>query len=496
MDDKINQSQNQSPSDSASESRPIFESVTVEDKNITPEEVPADVQTPNQEQISQEGPQMPADVPPVYEENKNKYLIIVVAIIVFILFVFLLVKLLSGKKATPKEVKITYWGLWEEKEAIQPLIQTYQQKNPNVKIDYQKRSPDDYREKLIARSKNGQGPDIFRFHNTWLPQIKEIVSPLPQSIMSNSEFEKTFYKIHQTDLKIEKYYYGLPLEIDGLVMICNMSLLNQAGINLPPVTWEDVIDATSKITVKDRSGQIITAGIALGTTSNVEHFSDIFGLMLVQNGTDLKNLNQKEAAGALESYRKFAEQPQGFWDESMPNSIAAFIEGKVAMIIVPSWQTLVIKNSNPDIKIKVVPVPYVPGGKAISLANYWAEGVSRYSNNQEESWKFLRYLVEKENLTKLFENQSKTRLFGEPYSRVDLAPVLLQNEYLAPVIKQADIYVSLPVIARTFDNGLNDEIIKYLENAINSTAQGVSYEEALKTAKQGVDQVFSRFNIQ
>src|SRR3989344_9122092 len=168
----------------------------------------------------------------------------------------------------------------------------------------------------------------------------------------------------------------------------------------------------------------------------------------------------------------------------MSNSTTAFIQEKVAMIIVPSWEVLSIKSSNPDIEIKVVPVPVVPGTASLSLASYWVEGVSRFSNHQLEAWKFLRFLTEKENMTKLYEIQSKVRPFGEPYSRVDLAPLLAQNPYLSAVIKQANNFHSLPLVSRTYDNGLNDEIIKYMENAINSTILGVSYKEALSTAKK------------
>jgi multiple sugar transport system substrate-binding protein len=181
----------------------------------------------------------------------------------------------------------------------------------------------------------------------------------------------------------------------------------------------------------------------------------------------------------------------------MPNSITAFIQEKVAMIIAPSWEILAIKQANQEIKLKVVPVPYVPGTNPVSLASYWVEGVSKKSKNQEESWKFLRFLVEKENLTKLYEAESKVRLFGEPYSRVDLGGLIIQNEYIGAVIKQAqtkDGYVSMPVITKTYDNGLNDSIVTYLENAINATIQGVSYEEAMTTAKQGIDKVVERFN--
>jgi len=488
---------------SPEEPKPIFETVPEgqnqpqpPNESMTPEEIAPDVTAPASDDITP-SQALPSDSPPmVYEENKNKYFIIAGVAAVFVILMIIFIKFLFGAKTAGKNITLAYWGLWEDKEVFQPLIDQYQKNNPKIKIDYQKMDPQDYRDKLLARSKNGQGPDIFRFHNTWLPEIRELAAPLPNTIMANSEFEKTFYKIHQTDLKVDTYYYGLPLEIDGLVFIYNENLLKKAGIQTAPATWDEVTDMVSKLTVKDKSGRLITSGIAIGTSSNVENFSDIFGLMLMQNGGSIKKLDQPEAVGALEIYRKFAESPQGFWDENMPNSTTAFIQEKVAMILAPSWTILNIKAANPDISLKVVPVPSVPGATPVSIANYWVEGVSRYSKNQLEAWKFLNYLVQKDNLTKLYEIEARLRPFGEPYSRVDLAPLLAQNEYLGAVIKQADNYVSVPLIKRTYDGGLNDELIQYLENAINATIQGVSYQEALKTASDGVTQVFTKYKIE
>lgn len=462
------------------------------------EEAPQDLTT-----SSVEAPPSDELPPPVYQENNNQYVFIVVGAILFlILLIFIIKAIFFGKPNSNKPANLIYWGLWEDKEVIEPLIDAYQQKNPNIKITYQKMNPLSYREKLVSRSKSQETdgakvekPDIFRFHNTWLPEIKDIIAPLPATIMNGEEFDKTFYPIHKKDLKIGNYYYGLPLEIDGLVLVYNQGLFKKAGIATVPTTWDDITEIVPKLTVKDQSGNLITSGIALGTAGNVDHFSDIFGLMLLQNGGSLDKLNQDEAAGALEIYRKFSEQPQGYWNEEMSNSTTAFVQEKVAMIIVPSWEILSIKSSNPDIDIKVVPVPVVPGTASLSIASYWVEGVSRFSDHQLEAWKFLRFLTEKENMTKLYEIQSKVRPFGEPYSRVDLAPLLVQNPYLSAVIKQANNFYSLPLISRTYDNGLNDEIIKYMENAINSTILGVSYKEALDTAKKGIDQVFTKYNI-
>ena len=492
-ENQIKEEENQVSSKQNGQS-PIFETQVVPEEEIVPEETPEEINPQEEPVVTDENFSQPP--PPVFEENKNKYLFAALGGVTFFILIFIIILKLIGGKSTPKKISLTYWGLWEEKEVFEPLIADYKRKNPHVEINYIKMDPRDYREKILERSRKGKGPDIFRFHNTWLPSLTEVLSPLPQTIITNEEFEKTFYPVTKNDLKIGNFYYGLPLEIDGLVLVYNNDLFKKAGLEVPPKTWEEISDYAIKLTTKDQSGQIITSGIALGTASNLEHFSDIFGLMLLQNGGDLKNLTSQEAIGALEAFRKFAEAPNNVWDESMPNSVAAFIQEKVAMIIVPSWEILVIKQANPEIDLKVTTLPVVPGNPPISLANYWVEGVSKYSKNQIEGWKFLRFLIEKENLTKFYQQTSKTRLFGEPYSRVDLASLLVQNQYIGPVIQQAKNMKSLPLISRTYDNGINDEIIKYLENAINSTINGVSYQEALDTAQKGIEQIFKKYGME
>jgi len=282
------------------------------------------------------------------------------------------------------------------------------------------------------------------------------------------------------------------------VLMYNQELFKKAGINSAPVSWDDVLDNVAKLTVKNQEGRIVTSGIALGTASNVEHYSDIFGLFLTQNGGDIAKLSRPEAAGALESFRRFAESDSAVWDELMPNSVQAFAQEKVAMIIAPSWQVHTIKAINPELSIKIVPVPMIPGSKPISIASYWVEGVSRYSKNQLEAWKFLQFLSGKESETKLFELQSKVRRFGNAYSRQDLGDLLLEHEYLGAVIKQANSegsFRSIPIISRTHDAGINDSIAGYIQNAINETIQGVSYEQALSTAEIGVVQVLTNFQM-
>ncbi|GIW63715.1 MAG: hypothetical protein KatS3mg091_517 [Patescibacteria group bacterium] len=467
--------------------------------NIQVEELPEEVVSPDI-QVAPEELEI-TDEPLIYvEDNKKKYIVIIIVfILLFSGIFFLLYRFFLANRAgsgPAKQVELTYWGLWDEKEVIQPIIDEYQKKNPNIKINYElKFARDAYAQKLVARTERGVGPDIFRFHNAWIPQLKEVLSYAPASVITADEFSKLYYQSIVNDLVIDKRVYGLPLMIDGLLLIYNEDLLKTAGISSPPSTWDAFIEAVEKTTVKDSSGNILTAGIALGTAGNIQHFSDIFLLMLYQNGGNIANLQSQEAIDILSQYRRFAEEPNNVWSETMPDSVVAFAEGKAAMIFAPSWQMLIIKQINPEINVKSAPVPQVPGAEPLSIASYWIEGVSRKSQNQLEAWKFLKFLSEKDQLLKLYENQSKVRLFGTVYPLKELGSALSDNVYLSGVVKQADYFITTYGVTRTFDDGLNDNIMKYLENAINATVQGVSYRDAMKTAHQGVSEVLSRYNL-
>ena len=472
---------------------------------MEPEEVAADVQKP--EEISGSiPPQYPTDVP-IYEEKNNTWKFIL-GLLIFFAVVFGLVYwfFLRGRgannpipSALKEPVTITYWGLWDDAEIFAKSIETYQQKNPHVTIAYEMVDPIQYRERIIARSQTGNGPDIFRYHNTWIPEIQEVITPLPPEIMSSEEFNSTFYPIHQSDLKVGESYYGIPLMIDGMMLVYNKEILKQAGFLKPPTLWvggdQDVVSTARKLTVRTTDSSIITSGMAIGTATNVEHFAELFSILLILNGGDFNELTSPASVEALELYRSFAED--GYWDSTMPNSITAFIQGKTAMIIVPSWQVGNILSQNPTLPIGTAPIPKGLENATVSIASYWVEGVNKFSPNQTEAWKFLAFLAEKEQQLSIHEAQAAVRPFGQAYSRVDMADLLLTHPYLAPIVQQAqdDIYTSLPLAARTFDGGMNDEILQYLENAITSTEGGVDYGAALSTASQGITTVLQRYNV-
>lgn len=404
-------------------------------------------------------------------------------------------KTTTGGSATTagKTVTLTYWGLWESSGIVDSVIKDFESQNPGVKVSYVQQSPKEYRERLQVALQKGDGPDIFRFHNTWLPMLLAQMEPVPQSTYSAADFTGTFYPTVSTSLKSGQSYYGIPLMFDGLALVYNKNMLETAG-RTPPTTWQDLESLAKDLTIRGKSGNIERSGAALGTADNVDNFSDILGLLMLQNGADPSNASSQLSSDALTYYTNFAKVHK-VWDGTLPNSTYAFATEKTAMVFLPSWRILDIKSINPNLAFGVSEVPQLPGEK-ITWASYWVEGVSKASKNKDAAWKFLKYLSSKDVLQKFYSTASSQRLFGEVPSRVDMANAFASDPYVGAYISSAPSAKSWYLSSRTFDNGINDRIIKYYQDAVNGIAGGSkNVSDAVETIQAGVQQVLSQFGV-
>ncbi len=278
----------------------------------------------------------------------------------------------------------------ESATVVNEIISDYKKIHPNVNISYEKKSIQQYRESLENQITKGLGPDIFMFHNTWTPMLKEELLPITADVISASQYKTNYYPTVISDLRnSDRKFVGAPTGIDGLALYWNEAIFRAAGIPTPPGSWQEVDDVAKRLTVRGPDGNIRTAGIALGTTNNVDHFSDIFALMVIQNGGDLKAPTDKESSDALDYYVHFAQGQNRVWDETMPSSTAAFISGNLAMYFGPSYRAAQIKTENPTLNFKVSPLPQLEGGKT-SWASYWALGVSAKTEHPQDALDFFR----------------------------------------------------------------------------------------------------------
>jgi len=412
--------------------------------------------------------------------------------VVLALVIFLILPRI-GKKAVDAPVVLTYWGLFEEKRVMDTIIAEFHVQHPTISVNFIQKDVKEYRRSLVTQLENGSGPDIFRFHNSWVGMMKNYLSPMSAEVITADEIKKNYYPVIQQDLIRSGALYGVPLQIDTLALFVNNDLFEAGGNNVPK-TWDEFVRVSKDLVVKDQDGKIKTAGAGIGTYDNINHASDIIALLMAQNGVSFSDFSSTKtnASQALEFYTAFANNEGSVWDSTLDPALIAFAKGNLAMYFGYSWDLFALKAMSPDLRFSVAPAPNLPGRQK-ALASYWVEGVSSKSKHQKEAQLFMQFLAKKETLQKLYTETAKTRSFGQLYPRSDLAQSLSSNAFLAPFLSQASYATSSYFISDTYDDGINQEMNVYLGNAVRGSTSGTSSQTAVDTLDQGVNQLLTKY---
>lgn len=423
------------------------------------------------------------------------------AILLIVVLIGFLGFLLLRKTVFPphKEVTLTYWGLWEDSDIINPLltdfVSAYTAEHPNISltINYEKRTfgtLEQYKETLLTRLKQETAPDIFRLHNSWVKEFVGELTSLPTEMMSETDYTAAFYPAALSSAKVGEAIYAIPLEYDGIVLYYNKDLLKGVDVASALATWESFRREAVKLTQweeNDPQKKILRAGAAFGAANNISHSSDLLSLLFSQSGVDpLTELETQAAADALAYYTKFVKIDH-IWDETLPFSINAFANGQVAMTFGPSWRALDIHNLNPRLNFAAVSVPQLPAAqeKGIHWASFWMEAVNKDSENAGVAWQLLKFLTEEEQQKRFYSAASQVRYFGEPYSRPSLAENLATHEILRPLLVSASGAVS----SKTVDFSGDKAYVDAFKQAIADVLAGKEASQALKTAQATINQL-------
>ncbi len=392
----------------------------------------------------------------------------------------------GGDTSTLGPVTLDVWGLWESPEIMDALIREYQSQNPMVTINYEDRSvvsPDQYKDTVVGRLAEGDAPDVVLVHNSWVSQIKNNLAPMPLGLMSVQDYSQRFYPVNSQSAVIENKIYALPSYYDGLALVYNKDHFDEIDQTTPPTAWEEFRRIAMSLTIKDEDGEFVRAGAAIGAADNIDFFSDIVGLMLSQAGITVPDsIDSKSAQDALSFYTLFMKS-DGIWSSSLPEASKAFVQEKVSMIFVPTWNLLDIVKSRPDLNIGVAPVPQAMPENPVSWASFWMYAVPKTSSNSDAAWKFIEFITQDTQQLSLFSESSKYRPYGAPFTSVTLASQITSSpssKYIKPVLDTAPFAKSGYFTARSG----NRTQVEALRTAVNSVLSGnVSSAEALKTCK-------------
>jgi len=347
----------------------------------------------------------------------------------------------SEAAAKIQPITLNYWRVWDGPDAYEEIIKKYNAIHPNIKINYRKLRYEEYEKELVESLSEDRGPDILSLHAGWMERYKNKLAPMPAQItMAYPVIKGTLKKEETIELKttrsltlgeikndfidtvydsaiIDGQTYGLPMNVDTLVLFYNRDLMNSAGITEMPKYWnEEFLEDIKKLTKQNEEEKIIQSGAALGTSANIERYSDILSLLMMQNGAQMVSSENKRitfqmplkdstsAAPGLEAlrfYTDFANPVKQVycWNKEMPNSLQAFAEGRLAMFFGYAYHLPMIKAQAPRLNFGISPMLQIEGNKTqINFANFWLEAVSNKSAYQNEAWDFIQFAVKAENV--------------------------------------------------------------------------------------------------
>lgn len=338
-----------------------------------------------------------------------------------------------GSTATvdPNASKVVVWS-FENEDAWKSIEKEFAKKNKGYSIVYEKQVLDSaYENRVLNSILSGQGPDVWSMPNDWVYRHKDKLAAMPDATAKTFNIDAYVPAIKQS-VDIENKIYALSPSAEPLMVYYNPKLFNTTNDEIqtnstdkslkdsankllqePPAMWTDLVQAANLLTKKDASGNIITSGIALGT-SNITNAADILYLLMLQNGTNIISSDNKLATfnlpkdtstgstdipgkRALEFYTSFANSASSnyTWNDSLGNDIDAFATGKTAMIIGYSSLQNTLLQKYPSVTYKKAFAPQVNGDadKITDFVRFNAFGVSKLSSHQALGWSIVSSLT-------------------------------------------------------------------------------------------------------
>ncbi|QSZ49948.1 extracellular solute-binding protein [Arthrobacter sp. D5-1] len=209
--------------------------------------------------------------------------------------------------------------------------------------------------KVLQQSSSKTLPDVLMLDNPDLQQIAATgaLAPLADFNVSTEDFAEGVLSAGTYKDKV----YGLAPTVNTIALFYNKDILSKAGVT-PPTTWDELKDASAKLTAGDQYGLAFNANPTYEGTWQ-------FLPVMWSNGGDEKKIDTKETEQALQLWTDLVKS--GSVSSSALNWTQAdvkdqFLAGKAAMMVNGPWQIPAL-DKEPSLQYGVVKIPVREAGQ-------------------------------------------------------------------------------------------------------------------------------------
>lgn len=318
------------------------------------------------------------------------------------------------------KTEVRMWSWYSEQQEVLPgIIEEFEAANPSITVTNRIfGSPDQYLPALQAAVSGGDIPEIFAPHTRALEYGKGGIS-LDIRAEMGSDFTDRFFDSANNQYTVDGAQYGLGWMAQTFGVFYNPSLLEEAGVDGEPETWDDLIEAAGMI--RDTGVEPLAASFNPGT-SGLDFFLPLI-TQVTDDPTWYLKLDQAEegyeytspeVVQALEVFKKVVDGKvfqDGAAATQGPEATQLFYTGLSAMLFSGSWTPQGLEqDADPEFveSYKVMKNPALSSGAKHWTANQAGAGwsVSSEESTKDATLTFLEFLYDDERYSTLMNESN------------------------------------------------------------------------------------------
>ncbi|MBE5038629.1 extracellular solute-binding protein [Subdoligranulum sp. DSM 109015] len=259
----------------------------------------------------------------------------------------------SGEKVT---IKFANYALLEDAytEFWEGVKTGFEAENPDITIEWVTAPYADIVSTVTTMAGGGDKVDMIFGEGTWTSSLVDSGLIIPVTDVLSQEYLDGFYENSLEASMVDGEIYTLPMYMSPFILYYNTDILQKAGVESVPTTYDELLAACEKISgMTTEDGNAIypfgqtTASVAISGSAINSMIFNFGGEVLTADGQlSIDNDGFKQTFEMLKQLDEKGYTPENCKLKDLRNLFAL---GQLAMYYDQSWGISGVENINPDI---------------------------------------------------------------------------------------------------------------------------------------------------